>query len=595
VIETLKRTIFATMPGGIVHVAADGTILDGNAEALRILGLSFDALTRRYVRDFDPETIHEDGSHCPATEYPVSRAIVTGEAQPPLTLGVRRPDGELVWARFSAAPILDRSGAVDSVIVTFVDVTAYKRAIAEARASDALVRSVLESSPNPIVMTDQEGIVVFASHLPQGRPATDILGKAAWAYLQPDHQSVLRDALSRTITTGEVQTCETRGTSGRVWQSHVGPRREGDAIVGATVVAWDITSLRALEARLAIADRMAAIGTLAAAVAHEVNNPLTYLLVNLEWVAKASSLDPTTREQCLAALEAAQRIRSVVSDVRLFSHVHEGRRVVVDVRDLLDSAVRLARSEIRWRARIVKRYEEVPAVLASEGRLSQVFLNLVVNAAQAIPEGDANAHEIVVSTRICPTSGRVLVEISDTGGGIPASLLPKIFDAFVTTKARGKGTGLGLYVSKEVVESLGGEIHVSSTPGTRTTFRVYLPAAEKGASPSPAPPSSHGVPRALAILVVEDEAPIAELIRTFLGGHEVVLAKDAMHAIELVDARVFDLVLCDVVMPGKTGIDVYEAAGAPGGTPKERFVFMSGGAATERSQAFLEGVPNRIH
>jgi len=582
----LNRKILDAMPGGIVHVAKDGAILAANAEALRILGMSFDEITQKYTRDWEPETIWEDGSPCTLADYPVTKAMLTGEPQPPATIGVRRPDGKISWAIFTAVPV------DDGVIVTFVDITDRKNAQDELRRSQDLLRSVLDSAPNPIATADLDGRLLI---LNKGPPIyeTPAIGLPAWERIAPEDQAKVRAHFQRVVETGETVSYECKGRSGIFWLVHAGPRREGEKIVGVTFVAWDVTKQRELESRVAIADRMASIGTLAAGVAHEINNPLTYLLANLEWLSR--SPDPQVAERAIAALEGAQRIRSVVSDVGTFSHVSEGRRALLDVRQVIDAALRMAHAEIRCRARVTRRYEEIPAVIANDARLGQVFLNLIVNAAQAIPEGEIDKNEISIATSTAP-DGRISVEISDTGIGIEPDVLAKVFDPFVTTKPRGIGTGLGLYISRNIVTSLGGEISVRSAVGEGTTFRVVLPAAADVAAQPPRVESDPGPAsdRRLRILVADDEQSIAWVMKSFLAEHDVFVAHTGREAIDLLDKSEFDLTFCDLVMPDLTGIDVYDHLRECKPGAEKKLIFMTGGAFTERTRKFLETVPNEV-
>jgi PAS domain S-box-containing protein len=593
----LNRRIIEAMPGGIVHVSPEGAILAANPESQRILGLSLDAITKRYVQDWDPETIWEDGSPCPVSDYPVTRALVTGKKQPPTTIGVRRPDGTIAWALFTAVPVLSSTGTVSGAIVTFLDITAHKEGAMALRRSEELLRSVLDSAPNPIATTDREGRILLLSKRP-AKDAPELVGLPAWTGLVPEDQELAKAAFQRVMETGEWQSYESVGAASRIrWLVHLGPRREAGEIVGATYVAWDITKMKELESRLAIADRMASIGTLAAGVAHEINNPLTYLLANLHWVRRQADEigDPKMRERLDAILEAAERIRSVVADLGSFSHTSEGRKVLLDVRPLLDAAVRMAINEIRCRARVVTRYEDTPPVIASDGRLGQVFLNLVVNAAQAIPEGDIERNTITISTGT-DEQGRAVVEVSDTGVGVSPEMVDKIFDPFITTKARGVGTGLGLYICKNVVTSLGGELGVVSVVGQGTSFRVSLPAASgtvrQAELPIETKPPTSG--KRLRILVADDETSIATVMRTFLVDHDVEIVKTGREAIERLSNAEFDLAFCDLVMPDLTGMDVYEHLRKRHPGREERLIFMTGGAFTERTRKFLETVPNEV-
>ncbi|MBI5497461.1 MAG: PAS domain S-box protein [Deltaproteobacteria bacterium] len=268
--------------------------------------------------------------------------------------------------------------------------------------------------------------------------------------------------------------------------------------------ARDLTDRKRDTARTMHVDRMIAVGTLAAGVAHEINNPLTYVASNLGYLAQhlpgliSECAASRARQVTLAggpgtgestkvpvgelaaavreALDGVSRVTMIVRDLKTFSRTAPQCHGPVDVRRVLDTVVRLATAETRHRARVVKDFAVVlPPVAAEETRLGQVFLNLLVNAAQAIPEGSAETNEIRLMA--CPAgAGRVMVEVRDTGAGIPVETLPRIFDPFFTTKPVGQGTGLGLSICRGIVEGLGGEIVVESQVGKGSVFRVILPA-----------------------------------------------------------------------------------------------------------------------
>ncbi len=245
----------------------------------------------------------------------------------------------------------------------------------------------------------------------------------------------------------------------------------------------DVTEQVRTQAQLMVADRMASIGTMAAGVAHEINNPLAAVTANLdlavqeigaleERLGKVAELTDLV-DEIRDARTAAEQVKSIVRDLKMFSRAEEDRRGPLDIHQVLDSSLRMAWNEIRHRARVVKDYGEVPPVLANESRLGQVFLNLIVNAAQAIPEGHADANEIRLRTRTRrgpgPDGERVLVQLSDTGVGISPANRHKLFDPFFTTKPAGIGTGLGLAICHRIITALGGEITVASEVGNGTT------------------------------------------------------------------------------------------------------------------------------
>lgn len=371
-------------------------------------------------------------------------------------------------------------------------------------------------------------------------------------------------------------------------------------------------SLRAerkkMQEQLLISDRMVSVGTLAAGVAHELNNPLAALVANLDLLGRdlsrvASEHGFTERlgdvfAELRDARESASRMRHIVRDLKIFSRSPDDeRKGAVDVHRVMDSSLRMAHNEVRHRAHLVKHYaSQVPLVQGNEARLGQVFLNLVVNAAQAIAPGRAEHNQIRISTRV-NAAGLVVVEVCDTGDGIAPEHLARIFDAFFTTKPVGVGTGLGLSICHRIVRSLGGELEVDSEMGKGSTFRVLLPRATalEPVVSEPAP-SVSGATRRGRVLVVDDEPLIATAIgRTLALDHDVVLASAAATALSRINhGEQFDIILCDLMMPQMTGMDLYDELLRTAPSQAARVVFLSGGAFTAAARAFLDDVPNQI-
>ena len=247
----------------------------------------------------------------------------------------------------------------------------------------------------------------------------------------------------------------------------------------------DVTQLNRLQAQLVQSDRLAALGTLAAGVGHEINNPLCFLIGNLDLAIESGPFGCTpearaeeaeTRSALVDAREGATRIVEIVKGLRLFSRSDVQVTKGLHVEDVLEASLKVGENEIRHRARVVRAFGPTPPVDVSEAQLGQVCLNLIVNAAQAIPQNDGDRHEIGICTGT-DARGRAFFSVSDTGSGIAPEHLGRIFDPFFTTKAPGSGTGIGLSVCMNIVQSMGGELTVSSTPNERTTFTVALPAA----------------------------------------------------------------------------------------------------------------------
>ena len=367
----------------------------------------------------------------------------------------------------------------------------------------------------------------------------------------------------------------------------------------AIVFVTDMSAEHELQQRLLLAERMSAIGTLTASIIHEIKNPLTFVWNHLRAIRDSGEpLSPEGAELIREAYEGAERIRLISNEITSLSHGGDGVEVeTVKLKQVLDAAIRMAQPEMQHRARVVREYEEGHLYIqGSRTRIGQVFLNLIVNAAQAIEPGDRTRNTITVRAR-STESDRICVEVQDTGPGISSQLLRRIFDPFVTTKPAGRGTGLGLSICRRIVYSLEGTIEIQSHPGQGTVARVVLPKAPRPKRPLSIPPTSMSAVRRatrgkLSLLVVDDEPVIARLIQKALVKHDVTTANDGREAVALMGQHAYDVILCDLIMPEMTGMDVYRAALQRATPVNDRIVFMTGGAFTQRARDFLQSVPN---
>jgi signal transduction histidine kinase/ActR/RegA family two-component response regulator len=362
----------------------------------------------------------------------------------------------------------------------------------------------------------------------------------------------------------------------------------------------DLTEKHSLEMQLMTTDRLASLGRLAAGVGHEINNPLTYVLGNVRAAAMRIRAMPDAPadvgEMLDDALEGAERVRRIVQDLRVFTRRAADDAVSCDLHAVVESCLRMAGAEVRPRARVVKDFSrDVPLVRASEARLAQVVLNLVLNAAQAIPDslGGAEGHAITLTTRVEP-DGRVALRVADTGVGIPPADLAQVFEPFFTTKGDRGGTGLGLSICQMLVTAHGGEIAISSEPGRGTTVSVLLRAARRpGAHDRSASPRSSTRNGTRRVLVVDDEVHIAELLRDGLSEHEVALATNGPDAIaRLSSGARYDVIICDLMMPGMSGMEVHEQARRIEPGLERSIIFITGGAYTAGASQFLASVGN---
>jgi CheY-like chemotaxis protein len=296
------------------------------------------------------------------------------------------------------------------------------------------------------------------------------------------------------------------------------------------------------------------------------------------------------------------RIQRIVRDLSSFSHSADDAEASTDVNATVESTLTMLRSELRHRAAVERDLRAGRAARGSPARLSQVFLNLVMNAAQALDRADPGRNRIVVRTYDAEPAGTrdgdgaepgdaaVIFEVSDNGPGIAPEVLPRIFDSFFTTKPRGVGTGLGLPISQGIVRGLGGEITVESRPGQGATFRVRLPVASVASgerSPAAAAPVVYG---RRSVLAVDDEALLLKAYRRMLSDvHQVTTALGGREAIRLLERqRDFDVVLCDLQMPEMSGMELYATVRERFPEVADRFVFVTGGAFSADAQRFLE-------
>jgi len=386
-------------------------------------------------------------------------------------------------------------------------------------------------------------------------------------------------------------------------------------LLGAVLVFRDVGEQRRLHQQVAMTDRLTSLGTLTSGIAHEINNPLTTVVANAAYLAEVIASvrqdveTPGARpEEIIARIvdqfeelteamtglqDGADRVRRIVADLQAFSRPQEEVRGRIDLRRVVEWATRMTAAQLRPRARLTMDLGEHPPVLASEVRLGQVFVNLLVNAAHAIGEGDPERNEVHVSTST-DGAGRAVVSIRDTGSGMSPEVIKRVFEPFFTTKPVGQGSGLGLSICHGIVTAFGGEITVESKVGVGSTFRVLLPAtrAAQASSPAPVVAASSG-PRG-RILAIDDEPEVVEVIRrTLEGDHEIVTLVEATEALTVLrESRGFDVILCDLVMPGLTGMDLYELVRELDPALAERFVFLTGGAFTPRATEFLDSVSN---
>jgi PAS domain S-box-containing protein len=405
---------------------------------------------------------------------------------------LRGRDGTFRWFLTRVSPVRDAEGSIVRWIGISTDID--DQVAGRRRDREDLAR-FFDTSLDLLCIAGLDGYFkrLNPAWLTLGWTEEELLAKPFVELVHEDDREATRGAVATLMGGAPVQLFTNRyrcrdGTYRWIeWRSTASTER---ALIYAS--ARDVTERRLEEderednqKRLVAADRLASVGTLAAGVAHEINNPLFSLTSNLEMIAaetrKGANGEPpidvgAVREMVVDAREASNRVRLIVADLLTFSQATEERRVVLDLRATMKRAIRAAAPEIGRGARLFEEYGDAPYVEADEARLAQVFLNLLVNAAQASLPGGATTNDIRVATST-DTAGRAVIEVHDTGSGITEEVMDHIFEPFFTTKPLGAGKGLGLSISHNIVVSLGGELTATSEAGRSTIFRVVLPAA----------------------------------------------------------------------------------------------------------------------
>ncbi|MGK3990133.1 response regulator [Sorangium sp. So ce136] len=468
-------------------------------------------------------------------------------------------------------------------------VTQLARTMAAARENEANLHQLIARSADGVVVLDATGTVLFAN------PAAEALLGDGRLVAGQGCPVALRAGETSHEVGGHAVVLDVRSVDVD-WQGR--PAR--------MALLRDVTGRRRAEElrlRLERSERLAAVGQLAAGVAHEINNPLAYVVANLELLAReirrlagAGVATEQLAHPLLDARHGAARVMHIVRDLGVFARAEANEAIgPTDVNAVIESALNIVHAQMKHRARVARELAPVSRVGGAEGRLTQVFVNLLINAAQSIREGRVADNLVEVRTR--EQDQEVIAEVVDSGCGVAEEHLHRLFEPFFTTKRAGEGTGLGLAICRSIVESCGGSIGISSKVGVGTCVRIRLPVWASGElSALPAPERGEGAVRRGRILIVDDEPLILRALRGILGtSHEVVCVRSGAQAQRTLrlDAD-FDVVLCDVVMQEGTGIELHEWMEAELPALADRVLFMTGGGASEVSRRFLSAHGGRV-
>ena len=487
-VEQRLRLMLEDAPLAVVVLDSDGLIEYANPFFLSLTGRSWPQVVGR--RAFGAFRAAPPGS--PARSH-FQGELVTAT-------GVR----QLSWTQ---STLRDAGGAAEGFLYIGSDMTEHWHAQRALRLSEQRFRALTEGNPDGMALCTDDKITYANPALAAllGKSTAALLGRPALELVHPGDRGELQARLARAFTQAEPmrEMRLLREGGGSVDAEVALLRIEADGLVSVLLVARDVTERWQLQSRLLQASRLASVGTLAAGVAHEINNPLAWVDANLSYVgsiwprveaellgrragafvepAPQEPLTPAALDEVRDAIAESgiglERVRQTVAGLKQFALSEAEAPRPVDVRLALEASLKMIAHELGRRARVVRELSPVPAVMGNEARLAQVFVNLLLNAAQALPpEGDP-AQAMVSVRSFVDGQGRVIVAVEDSGRGIAEENLARIFDPFFTTRAVGEGAGLGLSIAHGIISGMGGDIEVTSTVGAGTLVKVILPPA----------------------------------------------------------------------------------------------------------------------
>lgn len=583
--EVRFSELFESLQEGLVLVRPDGEVLDANPSLVRMLGFE----TKEELKAINFSQVYED---------PVQRDLLVQELTEKgliqdFMLVLRRKDGRKFHCLTSGSAIRDVSGRVVQLQGTFVDITERIEIEKQLRKEQEFVRRLVACFPDVIVVLDCDGKFTFVSQRVEeisGSPPQECVGEPLGARAHPEDRAKLATffdgVLSGRDTAAQIEY-RTRHADGtwRTLRVSAGPLfDETGKISGVVASARDVTELKQVEQQMTQNEKFAAMGQMMAGAAHELNNPLTAIL-GVADLLRERATDDAMRRHTEMVLQQARRAAMIVQNLLAFSRPSAQVKSRVNLMKIIQDALRMHDASLRQKKISVHldAVMDLPAVDGEQKTLTQAFVNLIMNAEQAISSTQDHGTLKISLRRV---DDKASVTFSDDGPGIPPENIERIFDPFFTTKRPGGGSGLGLTICLAVIKEHGGTMEVQSTAGAGASFQVLLPLAA-GISSAAAPPAGEvtrptssplDVLRGHSLLVVDDEESICEIVQEGLAARAMKVdgASSSEAALAQVSANAYDVILCDLNLPGLRGEQLYEQLWARGGTRTTHFVFMTG-------------------
>lgn len=572
-----------------------GVVLAANVLLGTLLGTAREGIVgARYDTLFDGNAPCATGASPDVT--PVETTSPPSNARPHVGRMKHSTPGVLLEVECFASRLSITGGGAVRLIVF----KAPQRPFTGRDPAESVARVVFENAPLGIFHGDAAGVLTACNQTftrLMGSSEAQLVGLHTLSLANPEIVARIRAALAGDVAQYIGEYVSVTGKKKIFVNALFAPVfGEHGELVGLIGLVQDETERVNAERFVARAEKMGSLVALAAGTVHEIQNPLAFTMTSLDLAMRlvGDSTRPDRAEALSTALaharEGAARVAGIARDLKKFARSDDEARTSVDVRDALDEAIRYVKPQIEARAVLQLDARQAPKVHASRQRLVQVFVNLLVNAVEALPEGARESNVVRVSLR-GDAAGNARIAVEDSGTGIPKEVATRLFEPFATSKSA--GMGLGLSICHGIVTALGGEIQYEARLPRGTRFVVTLPPSPdetRAAAASAETRAPQGRPR---ILVVDDEERLAATIRlALLPSYDVDVCTNGTDALARMREREFDVVLCDVFLPDRSAPEIFDEVTHTAPHLAPRFVFLTGGAFTENARAFLQNVPN---
>ncbi|HLQ68262.1 MAG TPA: PAS domain S-box protein [Gemmatimonadales bacterium] len=579
--------IVAALPDAVVVTGMDRRVLAANDAGADLLGWEVSDIVGQAIAD---AVSPSERAHVASRED----RVLAGEPQRYETKVVNHSTGEERDVAVSSGPFLV-NGDLIGTVATLRDITDPKRAQDTLARSEARYRHLVESASDAIVTLDANGRFTTVNHAAEnisGYRREELVGQ--WfAPMLPDDDlpkalGHFQQALSGETGLFETQFYRKDGEVRTISVTYSTPQKDEEVLC----LIRDVTDQKMLQEQLIQSEKMSAIGQLVSGVAHELNNPLAGISAFAQLLLAEKRFPPEQRTAAETIYSEARRASRIVQNLLTFARQHKAEKVPTGLNQVLDDTLELRGYELRVRGIDVRReYDEsLPDTMADAHQLQQVFLNLITNAEQAMEQRDGHHHRLTVRTR--RTGDTMRIEVEDSGDGIPANLIERIFNPFFTTKPTGSGTGLGLSISLGIVREHEGRIWAENVPQGGARFVVELPVIQPRASGEfQTVAQVHRVGDSLRVLVVDDEASVRVSLQRYLAGrgHDVETTASGEDALARLRATLYDAVIVDMRMPDLSGEQLFERLRSNDPAHAERVIFTTGDLVNEQMRRFLDG------